>query len=66
MSKPIEAYWILNYNLDLKQEITRIGYLLLYNTLVLILSIKIRYKIWLRLWKVYENKCFSKNGNLRL
>ena len=66
MSKPTEAYWILNYNLDLKQEITRIGYLLLYNTLVPILSIIIRYGNRLRLWKIYENKCFSKNGNLRL
>ena len=66
MSKPTEAYWILNYNLDLKQEITRIGYLLLYNTLVPILSIIIRYRNGLRLWKIYENKYFSKNGNLRL
>ena len=66
MSKPTVAYRILNYNLDLKQEITRIGYLLLYNTLVPILSIIIRYKNRLRLWKIYENKCFSKNGNLRL
>ena len=66
MSKPTEAYWILNYNLDLKQEITRIGYLLLYNTLVPILPIIIRYRNGLRLWKIYENKYFSKNGNLRL
>ena len=65
MSKPTEAYWILNYNLDLNQEITRIGYLLLYNTLVPILSIIIRYRNGLRLWKIYENKSFSKNGNLR-
>ena len=55
MSKPTEAYWILNYNLDLKQEITRIGYLLLYNTLVPILSIIIRYRNRLRLWKIHEN-----------
>ena len=61
MSKPTEAYWILNYNLDLKQEITRIGYLLLYNTLVPILSIIIRYRNGLRLWKIYENKYFSQN-----
>ena len=66
MSKPNKACRILNYNLDLKQEITKIGYVLLYNTLVSILSIKIRYKIRLRLWKVYEIKCFSKNGDLRL
>ena len=66
MSKPTEAYWILNYNLDLKQGITRIGYLLLYNTLVPILSIIIRYRNGLRLWKIYENKYFSKNGNIRL
>ena len=66
MSKPTEAYWILNYNLDLKQEITRIGYLLLYNTLVPILPIIIRYRNGLRLWKTYEIKYFSKDGDLRL
>lgn len=34
MSKPLKARWILNYNSDLKQGITKVGYLKIYRGLV--------------------------------
>jgi len=34
MSRPFKALWILNHIPDLKQEITKIGYLKLYRSLV--------------------------------